>query len=59
MTELVKARSFYVVTEYFCVTTEFGLEQGRNKGWPNERFYVAIGNFRLRHSWPGWEDFLS
>ena len=27
--------------------------------WPNERFCVAMGNFRLRHSWLGREDFLS
>ena len=25
---LVKARSFYVATENFCITTEFGLGQG-------------------------------
>ena len=22
------------------------------------RFCVAIGNFRLQHSWPGWNDFM-
>ena len=66
VTELVKARSFYVTTKYFCIATKFGLEQGRDiiflcrdKGWPNERFYVTIENFKLRHSWPGWEDFMS
>ena len=28
VTELVKAKSFYFTTEYFCVGTEFDLGQG-------------------------------
>ena len=31
MIELVKARSFYVTTEYLCVVTEFVLGQGRDR----------------------------
>ena len=30
----------------------------RDGVWSNERFCVAIGNFRLQHSWPDWEEFL-
>ena len=56
VTKLVKAKSFYVGTEYFCLVTEFGLRQFlfffffRDKVWPNERFSVATGNFKFRHS---------
>ena len=35
---LVKARSFYVATEYFCVVTKFGLRRG---------FYVATEHFHV------------
>ena len=35
---LVKASSFYVMIEYFCVATKFGL------GWG---FYVAIEYFHV------------
>ena len=34
----------------FYVAVEFGQMR---------RFCVATWNFRLRHCWPGWEDFLS
>ena len=35
---LVKARTFYVVIEYFHIATKFGLERG---------FYVAIEYFHV------------
>ena len=41
VTELVKARSFYVAIEYFCVATEFGLGHG---------FCVATKYFMSRQS---------
>ena len=48
----------------FCVATElalgkvFVLRQNilfRDRVWPNERFCVVTGKFRLRHSWLGWK----
>ena len=46
---LVKARSFYVATEYFCVTTKFGLVQG---------FYVATKCFYAAMKFGQDQEFL-
>ena len=37
---LIKAKGFYVMTEYFCVSTEFGQDQESLRR--DKIFYVAI-----------------
>ena len=46
---LIKARSFYVMIEYFCVATKFGLGQ---------RFYVLTKCFYVSTKFSQGQEFL-